>query len=270
MNQRLLQALLRIAATPAVLMHEAGYTPDDWQEDFLHQATTRPGFRGLLCTCRQAGKSTSFGALGVWLALVRPKTDTIVVAPSQRQANELIRKAHTICERLGLPLIRDAATYLVLPTGGRIIALPGTGAVRGYTGNILADEGAWLADPVMHGVIMPMLSTLPGGGILAAASTPAGQRGWYYSWWATGGDLYQRWKVPWTECPRITPAYERTYRASVPAHVAAAELDCSFEASAGGVFRPTLIDAAFTREQTGLLLPDFTADAFDWGAEAAA
>ena len=69
-----------------------------------------------------------------------------------------------------------------------------------------------------------MLAAVPGGGCLVSATTPAGQRGWFYEWFEHGGDTYSRWKVPYTQVKRITKEYAAQYRASVSRQVWAAEL----------------------------------------------
>lgn len=244
-------SLLRLALDPAAVMAGTGRPPDPWQTEFLRAAADGNGFRGLLLTSRQAGKSTTIAALCVWWALVRPRHDVVVIAPTLWQASEIIVKARDVAVGLGLRLVRDAAKTIVLANGGRIMALAGRGQVRGPTaGLVVVDEGAWLPDQVMTSVVMPMLAAVPGGGALVAASTPAGQQGWFHDWYELGGDNYARWKVPYTEVPRITEAYAEQYRAAVPRQVWAAEMLCSFEESGGGIWLPQLVDAAFVDADT--------------------
>ncbi|MEW1679252.1 hypothetical protein AB0O47_39295, partial [Streptomyces noursei] len=105
--------LMRIALDPAAVMEAAGAPPDAWQADVLRKAT-RVGFRGLLLTARQSGKSTSLSALAVWWALVRPERDVLVIAPTLRQAVELVYKCRHVVDQLGVKLSSDSATKLVL------------------------------------------------------------------------------------------------------------------------------------------------------------
>lgn len=261
-------SLLRLALDPAAVMLAAGRTPDEWQADFLRKAADGNGFRGLLLTSRQAGKSTTVASLAVWWALVRPRYDVLVIAPTLWQASEIIVKAREVAHALGLRLLRDAAKSLTLPTGGRIIALAGKGQVRGMTGGlVIVDEGAWLPDQVMTATVLPMLAAVPGGGALVAASTPAGCQGWFWDWFENGGAPYDRWKVPYTEVPRITPEYAEQYKAAVPRAVWAAEMLCDFTESGNGVWLPSLVDAAFVdAADVPLDLPDIPA--IDWSAAA--
>ncbi|MGW5820061.1 terminase large subunit domain-containing protein [Streptomyces noursei] len=243
--------LMRIALDPAYVMEAAGTPPDGWQADLLRKAPT-PGMRGLVVSSRQAGKSTSLSSLAVWWALVNPRYDCLVIAPTLRQAVELVFKCRYVVDQLGLKLASDSATKIVLKaTGGRIIALAATGHIRGMTaGMCIIDEGAWVPTSVMQGSVLPMLAAVPGGGSLVSATTPAGQRGWFYDWFSNGGDNYHRWKVPYTEVKRITPEYAAQFKASVSRQVWAAEMMCSFEESGGGLWNPDLIDSMFREEMS--------------------
>lgn len=129
-------------------------------------------------------------------------------------------------DQLGLKLASDAATKLVLDsTGGRIVALAATGHIRGMTaGMCIIDEGAWVPTSVMQGSVLPMLAAVPGGGCLVSATTPAGQRGWFYEWYEMGGSEYDRWMIPYTQVKRISKEYAASYKASVSRQVWAAEL----------------------------------------------
>jgi hypothetical protein len=44
-------------------------------------------------------------------------------------------------------------------------------------------------------------------GDLWLLSTPNGRQGFFYDTWANGGDAWQRFRVPATECPRISPLH---------------------------------------------------------------
>jgi hypothetical protein len=56
---------LAFALDPALIAHEMGLDPDDWQERFLRS----PGKRTLLNASRQSGKSTVTGILAAHTAL---------------------------------------------------------------------------------------------------------------------------------------------------------------------------------------------------------
>lgn len=272
---RAASSLLRMAVDPAALMEAAGTVPDPWQADFLRAAADGRNpegngpFRGLLLTARQAGKSTTLSALAVWWSLVRPKGgDVLIVSRTLRQASEIIHKVRRIAATLGIPLSREAQTFVTLFNGGRIIALAGTGNIRGMSGSlVICDESAWVHDHVMTGSVLPMLAAIPGGGVLCCASTPAGPSGFFFSWWSNGGSMYSRWKVPYTEVPRLTEENVRALKSAMPSSVWAAEMLCSFEDSGGGVWLPSLVDQAFVPASSiPLELP--TVPPIDWSTAA--
>lgn len=243
------RSLIRWAVDPAALMRDSGTVPDGWQADLLRKAQ-RPGARCLCLTARQSGKSTTLSALATHWALLRPRYDVLIIAPTLRQASELIFRCRSIMSALGIELRGDAATKLeVAHSGGRIIALAGSGHIRGMTaGLVLADEMAWISESVMFGSVLPMLASIPGGGRMVCCTTPAGQRGVFYKWWTEGGDAFDRWKIPYTQVKRISPEFVEAYRRAAPRQVFAAELECSFEASGGGLWDPALIDSMFIPE----------------------
>lgn len=242
--------LLRWVIDPAALMADAGTAPDGYQREVLRETPT-PGFRGLLLSCRQAGKSTVLASLALWWALFRPRYDCLILSPTQRQASEIIQKVRVLCRVLGVPLSSDAATKVVVAgSGGRIIALAASGSIRGMTGGlVLVDEGCFVMDSTIQAGVLPMLSAVPGGGSFISASTPFGPRGWFWEWWVSDSDRYRRWKVDWTSVPRITPEYAEEYRARVPRHVYASELLVEFAESGGGMWAPELIEAVFAQRE---------------------
>ncbi|MBH1932783.1 hypothetical protein I5Q34_00475 [Streptomyces sp. AV19] len=264
-----------VRASPLLLASRAGVGLDVWQQEFLGVAGVSAevwarlhgpvGLRGLLRCGRQTGKSLSLAVACTYRALVEPELDVVVVAPTAAQAAGLILKCKKIAQAAGLTLYRDAVTMLHLAPGsrGRIIAIPASGSVRGLsTGLMAVDEGAWVGDEVYFAVLLPMLAAVPGSS-LVAASTPRGQTGWWYRAHEQEGEAWRRWSATWRDTGgRVSAEWVEAYRASVPAHVAAAEIDCDFVGSVGGVFSAQLIDGMFT-DNDRLLFP---ADIFgpDW------
>lgn len=271
--------MLRFLVDPSTVMRLAGTPPDPWQTDFLRRAADARNdcndgpFRGLLLTARQAGKSTTIAALAVWWALVKMRAlgssaSVLIVSPTLRQSCEIILKCRHVVQAMGVKLVRDAATFLVLPNGGRIVALAGSGHIRGMTGSlVVVDEAAFLSPTVMTASVLPMLSSIPGGGTLVCASTPAGCQGFFWDWFERGGAEYSRWKVPYTQVPRLTEENVRQLKAAMPASVWAAEMLCEFRESGNGIWLPTLVDCAFVDQaEVPIELPDIPT--IDWGAAA--
>jgi hypothetical protein len=93
-----------------------------------------------------------------------------------------------------------------LENGSRIFALPGNEAtVRGYSGAklLVVDEASRVEDSLYYS-IRPIPAV--GRGRLALMSTPFGKRGFFFKEW-TEGQGWERYEVPTTECPRISPEF---------------------------------------------------------------
>lgn len=252
-----LAADMRLYLDPCQVMQRAGLAPDPWQERLMRG---RPS-RALVVCSRQSGKTTGVAAMALHRALTSNR-DVVAVAPSQRQAAELLRRSAAFLGTLGVVPKRLAATMLVLPGGGRILALPGTAAsVRGYS-PVLAviDEAAFVAEETYE-ACRPLLAAT--GGDLVCLSTPNGERGWFFDAWKHGGDTWHRTLVRWDQCARITCDFIEGERAALSASRFAAEYECSFAASGGGTFDRALIDAAMGTLAAGL--PVITP--CDWDAD---
>jgi hypothetical protein len=73
-------------------------------------------------------------------------------------------------------------------------------------------------------------------GRLVCLSTPFGQRGFFWHEWQHGGAAWHRVRVPWQECPRITPAFIEQERRSMGDSWVSQEYGCSFESLEGLVY----------------------------------
>ena len=112
--------------------------------------------------------------------------------------------------------------------GSRIEALPGSEkTIRGYSGVglLILDEAARVDDALYYAV-RPMLAV--SGGSLMMLSTPFGKRGVFFEEWQ-GGKGWERYEVPATECPRISPGFLAEEREALSARVFRQEYECSFE-----------------------------------------
>lgn len=204
-------AVARYRLDPTALMRDAGFSPDPWQADFL---TSYEAWNLMLCA-RQVGKSLVVSVLALCTALTRPDSTTVVVAPIEPQANELLRKVTTLYNRLGRPVAakREAVTTLELANGARVIALPGKErSVHSYTADLLIiDEAARVPDEVYHAA-SPQLSASKGR--LVALSTAFSKSGWFYREWVEGTG-YRKWSITARECPRHTPEFLARERGSM-------------------------------------------------------
>jgi len=234
------------ALDPVLLAAQAGIMPDPWQANVLRSAASR-----LLLNCsRQSGKSTITSVLAMHTALYTSGSLVLLLSPSLRQSGELFKKCIATYRDLGRPVSPESETALTLTldNGSRIVSLPGSkdGTIRGYSGvNLLViDEAAWVADSLYMSV-RPMLAV--SGGRLAALSTPHGTRGWFYDAW-TGAEPWERYEVPATLCPRISPEFLAEEQRNMGEWWYEQEYMCRFSEAETQAFRREDIDNAFREE----------------------
>src|ERR671910_21412 len=183
---------LRIAFDRVAFARSVGVEPDDWQGELLRSTSERI----LLNCCRQSGKSTTAALIALHRALYHPGSLVLILAPSERQAQETLAKRTEAYSPVGDPRAPDSHRKLGmrLANRSRIEALPGTEkTIRGYSGVtlLILDEAARVDDG-LYFAIRPMLAV--SGGALLMLSTPAGKRGVFFEEW-TGAAEWERYEV---------------------------------------------------------------------------
>jgi hypothetical protein len=169
--------------------------------------------------------------------IYQPGSLVLMLAPSQRQSSELLRKARSLLEAAApsLTLKSDSADTFELANGSRIVSLPARqDTIRGYSSPALVifDEAAWVDDG-LYLAARPMLAV--SGGRLLALSTPNGQRGWFYRAW-TEGKGWHKTTIPASQCPRISVEFLAEERRSMTAAQFASEYECEFTDAVDSVF----------------------------------
>lgn len=233
------------ALDPVLLAQRAGIEPDGWQAELL-----RSDARQILLNCsRQSGKSLLSALLTADEVVNRAPSLVLLLAPSQRQAVELLRTVKTILANIGelAPrVVQDSALSIELASGSRVVALPGSEAtVRGFSAPALlvVDEASRIED-ALFAALRPMLAVSRGRMILL--STPFGKRGVFYEAWVDGGADWHRVRLPATECPRIERAWLEGERRALPPWVFQQEYCCEFADNNSQVFATDLIRAALS------------------------
>jgi hypothetical protein len=225
---------LALALDPVRLAARAGLDPDPWQATLLRSTAPR-----ILLNCsRQSGKSTITAALAVWTAVYEPGALVLLLSPSQRQSGELFKKAIGVYRTLGRPVPAESETalQLTLENGSRLVALPGKEeTIRGYSGvRLLCVDEAARVDDGLYRSVRPFLAV--SGGRLVALSTPFGKRGWWFEEWTSGGQGWERYEVPATECPRIPAAFLEEERRSLGPWWYQQEYECQFSETTAQLF----------------------------------
>jgi hypothetical protein len=231
---------------PFSVANSIGLQLDAWQAELLESQSERI----LLNVTRQGGKSTTSAVLAVNTAITDPGL-ILVASPSQRQSGELFRKiTGTLRDMQPAPEFElQSSTKLELENGSRIVALPGSEAtVRGYSAPrlVLIDEASRVEDD-LYAALRPMLATSESGRLICL-STPWGRRGFFFNGWEFGGDTWQRFRVPASECPRISKEFlDEELREIGPLRFAS-EYCCEFIDADDQLFPSALIERALSDE----------------------
>jgi hypothetical protein len=240
-----LAADLACALDPVRFARAAGYVPDEWQERLLRSSAPR-----ILLNCaRQSGKSLMTALLALHTALYVPGALVLLLSPGERQSGEIFRKLMDAYRTLGrpTPATRENQLELELATRSRIIALPGEeGRIRSYSGAALlvVDEAARIAD-ALYKSVRPMLAV--SGGRLILLSTPWGKRGVFHQEW-TQGLGWERYEVPASMCPRISPAFLEEERRALGNWWYQQEYECQFSETSDQIFSHEVLAASLSAE----------------------
>ena len=114
--------------------------------------------------------------------------------------------------------------------------MPGTEeTIRSFQGvNLLVlDEAARIPDE-LYASVSPMTGVSKGRVI--CLSTPFGQRGWWWREWFNEKAHWQRFRIPWNHCPRLTPEFIEEERLKFGDSWIEQEYECSFTAMEGLVY----------------------------------
>src|SRR3712207_2594828 len=236
---------LRLALDRVAFARAVGIEPDAWQEDLLRS----PSDRVLLNCCRQSGKSTISSVIALHRALYYPDSLILCLAPALRQSQELFGKIAGFYKDLGRPVPPqgERKLSLELENGSRIVTLPGSEkTIRGFSGTslLIVDEASRVADE-LYFAVRPMLAV--SGGALMMFTTPYGKRGVFYEEWMSDHE-WDRYEVPASQCPRISPEFLEEERQTLPSWVFRQEYECSFEETEDAVFTTEMIEQAVTSE----------------------
>lgn len=238
---------LRYALDPVAFARERlGFYPDPWQERVLRSA----GRQTLLNCSRQAGKSTTTGAIAAHTAIYEPGSLILLVSKAQRQSGELFAKVSGFLKALdpGPGFEIDNSLSCKLANGSRIISLPGDGdTVRGFSAPalVIEDEAAFVSD-ALYQALRPMLAV--SNGRLILMSTPHGRRGHFHDAWMNGGPGWERESITAYDVPRITREFLEAERATIGDWWFAQEYECRFMDTSDQLFSSASIATAVTAD----------------------
>jgi len=241
-NRRLRWELSRTAFMADVL----GVTPYDWQEAMLDG----PQRFALVNAARQSGKSQCANTVVAHQMGFHDESLAVVVTHGLTFSAEFVRRVRH--------LLRDADLFpgtwpvdnvhsIELPNGGRLLALPATERVRGFSRPdiIILDEAAQIPDPV-YDAITPTQAANYATARLWGISTPFGRRGWWHREWTEGGADWWRLTKPAAEVPHIHADILRKARRRSELKYRS-EYCCEFVGTEHQAFPPELLDRMFGR-----------------------
>lgn len=249
------------ASQKTSILAAAGMVADEWQERLI----TSPLHCCVACA-RQAGKSTGAAALAAHTFFYRPGSLVLIVAPTEAQSSELLRRAKTLLSHMPSNggMIKDATTKIESSTGSRIVALPGTdSSTRGYTPDLLLmDEAAYLPDDTIKAMLP---SVAVSRGRIVMLSTPAGRVGKFYDTFSSVEEQIRRGETPTWEIIRVTcetpevrarqgQDFIEMERQTRTQYDFAQEYLAEFTASDQSVYNPYSIDAAFTNDAPSVII----------------
>jgi hypothetical protein len=206
------------ALSPLDYIRSLGFPPYQWQVDVLSSFHKRKLING----ARQSGKSTIISALPCHHAKFFPKSVSLVVAPTERQAvldMERI-KSFIAMDRYYTGIKRQSDEQIELLNGSLIYVVPATEkSARGYSSPdiIMLDEASRIDDTAYRSGIMPMLTDNEKCE-LVMISTPNGRTGFYHN--ASNSARWERYEVraPWDvvdlEFRLVESVSEQAYKAA--------------------------------------------------------
>lgn len=217
-----------------------GFEPDALQRRILEDIR-----RGIVCCHRQFGKSTLIAAKAVHRAICSAGSLTLIIAPSQRQSAETVRKAEVFTAKAGIRPRGDGdnRVSILFPNGSRIVGLPESEhTVVGFSNVslLIIDEAARVPDSTYF-ALRPML--LQSDGDLWLLSTPLGKRGFFYEAWRQDG--WTKLHVPVTENPRIRKEFIEEERMALPKARFQQDYLCEFLQPDNAIFNEEDIQALF-------------------------
>lgn len=154
-----------------------GFEPFKWQEAILEST----GRRIIINAARQSGKSTITSTDPCWIAKYRDNSLSIVLAPTESQSQDDMRKIQSfIRQDPTYPQYDPASTHVNVRENRSIISVvPATQSARGKScpAVVILDEASQIDDLIYTEVVTPMFTDNPGRLILL--STPYGKKGFF-------------------------------------------------------------------------------------------
>lgn len=224
-----------------------GWLPHPFQARILRSPR---GSRWHVKVARQHGKTESAAALLAHAAVFWPGSTSVVIAPTQRQAAEAVRRCRRMLLKARAALATDNAFTIEVHEGGRIVALPGAddSAVRGLSiengGIALIDEASRVSDELFRAVT-PMLARHADTARLIAISTPWIKGGFFYELDRAQDEGWSYIAVRASEAGIVPPAFLAAERRVLGERAFMREYELEYDSTESLFFDRDAIAAAF-------------------------
>jgi hypothetical protein len=179
-----------------------------------------------------------------------PGSTNLVLAPTQKQSAEFVRRLRQHLLKTKQTLKVDNTFGIELDNGSRCLAMPGQddASIRGLTidgGDLVIDEAARV-DDALYDAARPMLIRYAGKSRLMLLSTAWAKQGFFSNIWAEGDRKdWLKIEAKLSECRHISPNEIERERRNMSAAVFAREYENVFDSLESRFFDLASIDAAF-------------------------
>ncbi len=234
------------------------FKPDPFQREML---SAGPGARTAVLCHRQAGKSQGLASVASHILTFGPlgrqdlrNTTTILVSPSQRQSQEVLRRTRGMLMLAfeagfdGAKPVTDNAGSITCASGHRAIAIPATEqSVRGLTADaaVLFDESQHCEERLIQ-AILPMSLRWPHTRVfMAGTAWIKGVGSFYHAWAGAPENGFNAITARLSDSTQVSPETIAQQKALLPANVYSREFECCWqETSESRLFEPSIIERA--------------------------
>jgi hypothetical protein len=255
LTQEEFQDILPELSRPERMQLLFGFEPFDYQHDLLEHTDEHDIVRVAIQPGRQVGKTLTGGALAADDAATNEGEDTMIAAPFQETADEMMREAKRLLRiadqrleavglSLGCPEEDRNKREWEFTHGGRLLSrtlgVDGVGQRGKNPQFVIVDEAAYAPDAIYEDVIEPFFLTHDEY-TYVLTSTPAGDAGYFHE----KVELDDDWHSPyWPSAlsPLVDPEWLAEKREKTEARTFQQEYLGQFIGSSDRFFKPSLVD----------------------------
>jgi phage FluMu gp28-like protein len=204
----------------------------------------------IICSGRQAGKSTTLAVIALHTAFVKPGAFVLIVSAGEQAARDLLATCSMLAANplVNGSVVDDGKTEMTLTNGSKIRSIPQSQRqARGPSADLLIlDEACWIEDAVWSAAKFTTVAR-PASRIVMA-STPYGRQNRFFAVAYRAGlskvPGYESFHWPSTVSPLVDSTLIDEWRETDPERVFRAEVLADWVDDAGAYFTTDELDAA--------------------------